>query len=979
MFCPYCKKEIEDDSLFCSFCGSKIEITTERDKIFSEKHPNYDEQKSTEFASTMRCGASKAEKSEEEPVTVLDAPETPKAKKQLPKKEVMFGAIGAAVIAVLIIAISLFSGIGKSKDNVVFYVKDQEIFFSDLKKDSEAWQLTSCLFDYDNIDEEELIFSSSSSSYEDIADVSYYLGAYTYVSEDGKYIFFSDKNDDDDYYGLKLYYRKVDKPEEEAIKIDSEVWAYNVNTSATLVTYIKGEEGNLYQYKIGEDSKDKIASGVIDYWVSDDGDKIGYLNTEGSLYLKYADKDKEKIASEVSSIEYLNDEITTAYYIKDDSLYKQVEGEDRVKIASDVYSVIEIYDSGEIYYLKSEPEEPLLMDKGTIEKPVYSLCYFNGTEETVITDTFVYYDNSYNSYAIAANAAVIAYEAYDQSHLEYERYIAVKDTATVVEQQEYATDFTINADGTIVYYIDNIPDDKDYGELYRIDITNGVIGKPEFYDSDVLYCNYIYKNIEFVNGSRLLYFKDCKDVDRTYAAGEVYIDKVRVGTDVCIWSVVNYGDCDKVFYLTDWNDDKEYGTLKVYQGDKVTKIADDVCDYSVTNDGRALYLYDYSLSNHKGELREWNNGETRKIDDDVISIIPLMDSRSYYGGLMIAVDIGISHLAALTEAPTDPPASNDENFSELGNDASEKKSPVGTWELIGTYYGWENEEELTQPVPLEKLSIWDGERITFAVYDDYIDFFGHVSKWSYENDEFCCSLETDYPQLGALYYVDENTMHYSLRGDIEVYKRVGNNTNNGTAAALPTVAQEKQAEWLKQIQALAYIAYDNMRGVGKATPEILLANPDGLRMYIYASTDYLFYDAWKKYDWDEAKRLIAFGDAFGAGCIADDYEAYIPENAIKEKLRNMFGSAAVEGFNFAGIFDNGFFHYEEGDPGDYLALSECEKTNWNDMSQIVFSYEYGYIEEDPDETLGNIVISTQADTTSPYGCVVKQIEWKNIG
>lgn len=190
-----------------------------------------------------------------------------------------------------------------------------------------------------------------------------------------------------------------------------------------------------------------------------------------------------------------------------------------------------------------------------------------------------------------------------------------------------------------------------------------------------------------------------------------------------------------------------------------------------------------------------------------------------------------------------------------------------------------------------------------------------------------------------------------------------------------SLTQEQQTEWMLQIKALAYAAYDNMQGAGKATPEMLLANPYALRMYIYASTDYLFYDAWRKYDWEEEKRLTALEDAFGAGCIADDYEAYIPESAIKDKLRNMFGSAAVEGFNFAGIFDNGFFHYEEGDPGDYLALSECEKTNWNDMSQIVFSYEYGYIEEDPDETLGNIVISTQADTTSPYGCVVKQIEW----
>lgn len=32
MFCPYCKKEIEDDSLFCSFCGSKIEQQESKEK-----------------------------------------------------------------------------------------------------------------------------------------------------------------------------------------------------------------------------------------------------------------------------------------------------------------------------------------------------------------------------------------------------------------------------------------------------------------------------------------------------------------------------------------------------------------------------------------------------------------------------------------------------------------------------------------------------------------------------------------------------------------------------------------------------------------------------------------------------------------------------------------------------------------------------------------------------------------------------------
>lgn len=66
-----------------------------------------------------------------------------------------------------------------------------------------------------------------------------------------------------------------------------------------------------------------------------------------------------------------------------------------------------------------------------------------------------------------------------------ERYIAVKDTASVVEQEKEATNFIINSSGTVVYYIDDIPNEKSYGELYRISIADGVVGKAEVYDNDV--------------------------------------------------------------------------------------------------------------------------------------------------------------------------------------------------------------------------------------------------------------------------------------------------------------------------------------------------------------------------------------------------------------------------------------------------------------------------------------------------------------
>lgn len=684
--CPKCNKELSDDTKFCDGCGAQIFET-----IFC---PNCGKQTSTEFAFCQSCGASITEApAEEKPAAA------PAEKKKLPKKAILFGGIGVAVVAVLILVISLIAGGGgKAKNDFTLYLKDSEIFFSDLKKDRESWQLTSRLVDTKDVDDDGLAFNE------------YTLSSYICTSEDGKYIFFPDKTGDDD--GINLYYREIAKPEAEAIKVDSDVRSYTVNSSATIVTYLKGDEGNLYQYKLAEDSKDKVASEVKGFEVSDDGAKIGYINSEGSLYLQYAGKDKEKIASEVSSLEYLTEDFKTVYYIKEGSLYKQVEGEDCVKIASDVYDVIKIYETGEIYYLTSEAGEISLMDyvtddmkdsdatltepeypsrpskwnydtyeeyeaaydaykaayeayetaydayraklnrdslresleEETLEQSSYTLCFFNGTDAAVITDAFVgdsysfafYSDNTY-----ASDAPVIIYEAYNQSSLEKvklsevesiydieemveaalfsssERYIAVKTTSTVVEQEKEARNFRINSSGTVVYYIDDIPDEKSYGELYCITIADGVVGKAEVYDSDV-YTSYCYFN----GDDKFEYYKDYKD-----GKGELYVNKTKIDYDVNIYRTTVYSDSDKVIYLTDWNDEKQYGTLKIYQNGESVKIADDVHDYSVMADGRILYLYDYSLNYSKGELHIWENGETRKIDDDVVCVIPVYETK----------------------------------------------------------------------------------------------------------------------------------------------------------------------------------------------------------------------------------------------------------------------------------------------------------------------------------------------------------------
>lgn len=682
MTCPNCNKELSDDTKFCDGCGSQIIET-----IFC---PNCGQQTSSEFEFCQSCGASLAENTaEEQPAAV------PAAKKKLPKKAILFGGIGAAVLAVLIIVATLLFG-GKAKNNYALYLKDKEIYFSNLKKDSDAWQLTSNLVDADGVESE------------DLAEAGYMLGMYSYMSENGKYLFFPDKIGNDD--GINLYYREVGDPDAEAVKIDSDIMSYAVNSSSTIVTYLKGEEGQLYQYNIKKDAKEKIASEVKSFKVSDNGKKIAYINSENSIYLKYSDKEKEKIASEVSSIEYVTEDFSTVYYIKESSLYKQEEGKDKVKIVSDIYDVIKIYDSGEVYYLTGESKEISLMDyvtddmkdadalitypeypdypsypswfdydtdaeydaacdaweaerdrlyeeyeaaydaywekksrdslranlEGeTLDQTAYSLCFYNGEETTVITDAFV--DSYYSNYTVADDAPVISYEAYNQSNLEKikiseidsiydvenmiesalfsssERYIAVKNTATMIEQEKEVTFVRINSAGTVAYYIDNVSDESGHGELYRISISRDTVGKPEVYDNDV-YTGYCY----FVDDSQIQYFKDCKN-----GKGELYINKERIDYDVEASSVEVYSDLDKVVYFTDWNADKENGTLKVYNGKEAVKIADEAHSFSVTPDGRVLYLYDYSLSSYNGELLEWSKGKTRKIDDDVVCVLPI--------------------------------------------------------------------------------------------------------------------------------------------------------------------------------------------------------------------------------------------------------------------------------------------------------------------------------------------------------------------
>ena len=333
--CPNCNKQLEDGTKFCDSCGNQIIET-----IFCQ---NCGKETSTEFAFCQNCGASLSDETIVSKHNQKKKFALPKLPFKLSKKLIAIGSACIALVLVLVIVLSILLSGGGHNNNFALYIKDGEMYFTNISK-IEPWQVTTRLVEDDSIVKDSFVYT---------------LGNYTHLSKDGKILFYVDKYTKDSD-GVSLFYRYVNKPEQEPVKIDSDITSYAVSQNGKLITYLKGDEGALYQHNLTD--KEKIASEVSSFIVSDDGKKIGYLNKEDGMYLKYAGKDKEKLDSDVSRIIYINEAFNTVYYTKEGALYKTVEGKDKVKIASDISAVLKVYESGEVYYLKSDSSEVTLLD-----------------------------------------------------------------------------------------------------------------------------------------------------------------------------------------------------------------------------------------------------------------------------------------------------------------------------------------------------------------------------------------------------------------------------------------------------------------------------------------------------------------------------------------------------------------------------------------------------------------------------------------
>lgn len=469
-----------------------------------------------------------------------------------------------------ILVVKLVSGVNK---DYVFYLKNRELCCSDFLENGNC-QLTDDIFYGTTISASEIDLYKDS-----IGSKIYVKNGIMFYPDDCKVSINGSMN-------ISLYYKRTGKINNDPVLIENNISDYRVSDDGDLVTY--RANGALYQYSLLRGKSEVISSvGVKNYFMSEDGKKIVYLNKNDELWYKELGKDKEKLDDVISKVYYVNTDLNTVYYKKYNTLYKKEVGKDPVKIDEGInIYCISAYDSGEMYYV-------------TYENNVDMLWYFDGENSVNISKRM-----GKSFFAAKEKAAMVI-------PLSGKWSLLVGDKVTPIDGNiEFAR---ISDDGKTVYYIAS--KENSCGDLYKIKISGDRVSEPVLYDTDIVF------GMQFLDDDDMFVYYKEEITDGEYSLA-LYYNGERMGSNVYRGNLKYDEETDKLYYISDWNDETNSGTLKVYNG-KIKTISEGVYRFDLSLDGKVVFLTDYKVNSRKGDLYAYNGKKTIKLDEDVNCIFPV--------------------------------------------------------------------------------------------------------------------------------------------------------------------------------------------------------------------------------------------------------------------------------------------------------------------------------------------------------------------
>lgn len=373
-----------------------------------------------------------------------EAPIPPKGKKKLNKKLLIIAVAAALVIALVIGLVSLLGG---GTRNSAVFIKDGEIcLYIDGMK--EPLELSSRLW--------KDAFSTSQ-----LVANTYRFAANVVVRDNGNLVFYPDKYSDNNST-VTLYCRNANKPDEDPVKIDTQVYSWQVTEDGSQVLYLRYENENfsLHLYDVKREEGTRLAKDIsFTHQVAFAEDlSLIYYQCGETVYRWTPQDEEEKITKHASFFRYIPQ--TDTIFVKTTSgelLLKTSDMEEAEEVADDVSTLLAIYPSGEAYFLRKSTVERCLLDYldddmmaqdaslSKPQKPNYPsapqrVYYWNYATEEEYRAAKEQYDADYAAYQAQYNAMKDAYnEALALYNLKEDRdNIRENLESRVMAYEEYA-------------------------------------------------------------------------------------------------------------------------------------------------------------------------------------------------------------------------------------------------------------------------------------------------------------------------------------------------------------------------------------------------------------------------------------------------------------------------------------------------------------------------------------------------------------
>jgi len=345
-------------------------------------------------------------------------------KSKSPKKWIILGSAAAVVVIAVLLIIFIPMLNKKSGPNDVIYLKDMELFRidADARKPG-GEQFTERLVTDEKISE----YNEYAEGYEeyeyslvDDIKITFASGYYYYdeyrlvtVTSDGR-IIYPDRIGAEEDGGYSLYYKNINKLDEDGVKIASDVFLYEVTENGEMI-YLTYTDASLYIHDF--ENKRLVARDVGFYKISENGESIYYGTCTGDDEGYYYDglyfasnKDgqlESKLISENIDDVCISEDLSYVIYYSDDDVYFYTVEEGSKLVAEDIEDFY-VTESGEAVYTVKDDViriEDYIADSCRSDDDTYASMWI---EEPDIYDYWLYIDD-YEE----------AYEAYVDAYYEY--------------------------------------------------------------------------------------------------------------------------------------------------------------------------------------------------------------------------------------------------------------------------------------------------------------------------------------------------------------------------------------------------------------------------------------------------------------------------------------------------------------------------------------------------------------------------------